>query len=122
MIHLTTHEELAAFLSGINNATLHAVITGHMERLAEFEGYDLAELAEFIIIEPADRPADMEAALGMEGETLTCEYCIDHGTWYEVVRILDDTGFGHVILVPKATPLPQHIRAACRLAGEGTEM
>jgi hypothetical protein len=121
MIKLTTHEEVTAFLTGINNATLHAIITGHMERLAEFEGYDLSELVEFVIIEPADRQADMEAALGIEGDDLPCEYCIDHGTWFEVVRILNDSGFGRVILVPKATSLPPAVRALCQCAGESIQ-
>lgn len=121
MIKLTTHEEVTAFLSGITNATLHALITGHMERLAEFEGYHLSELVEFVIIEPTDRQSDMEAALGIEGDDLPCEYCIDHGTWFEVVRILDDSGFGRVILVPKATSLPPAVRALCRPSGESAQ-
>jgi hypothetical protein len=122
MIKLTTHEEVTAFLSGITNATLRALIIGHMERLAEFGDYDLSELAEFVIIEPADRQADVEAALGIEGDDLPCEYCIDHGTWFEAVCILDDSGFGRVSLVPKATSLPPAVRALCRPSGESAQI
>jgi len=80
-------------------------------------GYDLdlTELAHFLIVEPNDEISAVEQVLGFSifvnqvdgahfGEadfSPSSEWIADHGFAFEAVFIFEDSGFGHVLLVPK---------------------
>jgi hypothetical protein len=85
------------------------------EALAETPATDLADLAHFAIVQPEDAPADLERAIGFDvfvnpadGSRLGdpdwqpgWEWIEDHGFAWELCFIMDDSGFGHVVIVPK---------------------
>lgn len=63
--------------------------------------YELGELARFIVVEPHDTIADIEAAAGYPVVTTPAfEWVADHGNYFEAVTVLADDGFGVVLFVP----------------------
>jgi hypothetical protein len=78
-------------------------------------GESLAELARFAVVEPGDKPADLERAIGFsvfrnpaDGSRLGdleftpgWEWIEDHGFAWELCYIMDDSGFGHIVIIPK---------------------
>jgi hypothetical protein len=62
--------------------------------------YDLAELVHFVVVEPGDTIAEVEAAAGYPVITTAAfEWVAKHGGWFEAVAILSDDGFGVVLIV-----------------------
>jgi hypothetical protein len=90
---------------------------------------DLADLAHFAVVQPGDTPADLEEAIGFSvfvnqadgsrpGDPNWtgpgCEWIEDHGWGVEAVWILDDSGFGHVVIIPKAEGVDPELLNLCR--------
>ena len=96
-------------------AELTRLITGYVERLSDYDGYELGQLVQFIVMSRSDTIIELEAALGFSvrinrftgcryGETdflPSWEVIEAHRHWYELVYVLSDDGFGIVIFVPK---------------------
>lgn len=75
----------------------------------------LADLARFAIVQTGDAAADLERAIGFDvfrnpadgsfhgepGWTPGWEWLEDHGFAYELCFVMDDSGFGHVVIIPK---------------------
>ena len=94
---------------------LTRLITGYVERLSDYEGYELGQLVQFIVMASSDTVIELEAALGFSvrinrftgcryGDTdflPSWEVIEAHRYWYEAVYVLGDDGFGIVIFVPK---------------------
>ena len=96
-------------------AELTRLITGDVERLSDYEGYELGQLVQFVVMASSDTVIELEAALGFSVR-INCftgcrygnadflpswEVIEAHRYWYEVVYVLGDDGFGIVIFVPK---------------------
>ena len=94
---------------------LTRLITGYVERLSDYEGYELGQLVQFVVMASSDTVIELEAALGFSVR-INCftgcrygnadflpswEVIEAHRYWYEVVYVLGDDGFGIVIFVPK---------------------
>ena len=89
--------------------------------------FDLSELAHFLIVQPADDLCAIEQALGFSilvnqvdgsrfGDTdfsPSSEWIADHGFCFEAVFIFCDSGFGHVLLVPKLPAVDAELIAFC---------
>ena len=88
---------------------------------------NLADLARFAIVQPGDSAADLERAIGFDvfqnpadGSRLGeldwqpgWEWLTDHGFAYEMCFIMDDSGFGHVIIVPRAKGIDPALTSLC---------
>lgn len=109
MLTITNSAEMAAVLSTVTDATLKRILTDCVEQLSEYEGYDLGELAHFLIVQPGDALDVIEAALGFSPITNLAEVITDHGSWFEAVFILSDDGFGWVLLVPDDLDSPHEL-------------
>jgi hypothetical protein len=62
MIIIRTAEEMARALDSPLHPEMKQLLQNHWAHLSEYEGYSLEELALFIITEPTDTLADIEAA------------------------------------------------------------
>ncbi|MES2095361.1 MAG: hypothetical protein V4459_01240 [Pseudomonadota bacterium] len=96
------------------DSELRGLLALRRRELLEHTGYDLGELAHFLIVEPEDTLAAIEKAAGVpfsvnlvESTRLgepdfvpNFEFVQRHGDWYEAVTILSDDGFGLVLFVP----------------------
>lgn len=115
MISIRSWAEMTRALASPIDADLIRLLALRREQLLEQEGYDLGELAHFIVAEPGDALAAIEVAAGIplatnmidgskQGEpgfTASFEYVERHsGAWFEAVTIVSDDGFGLVLLVP----------------------
>lgn len=118
MLTITNSAEMARALSTMTDTTLKRILTDRLEQFAEYDGYDLGELAHFLIVQPGDTMDAIEAALGFSPLTSVAELTTDHGGWFEAVFILSDDGFGWVLLVPHDPAEPPGIRELCRGASE----
>ena len=96
-------------------AELTRLITEYVERLSDYDGYELGQLVQLVVMARSDTVIELEAALGFsirvnrfdgcrygEPDFLpSWEFIEAHRYWYEVVYVLGDDGFGIVIFVPK---------------------
>ena len=96
-------------------AELTRLITGYVERLSDYEGHELGQLVQFIVMTSSETVIELEAALGFSVRTNRFSGCRygdadflpswevieEHPFWYELVYVLGDDGFGIVIFVPK---------------------
>ena len=90
-------------------------------------GGKIADIARFVIIQPGDSLSALETELGFSvfqnpadgtrfGEpdfTPGWEWLADHGYCWEMVFILDDSGFAHAILIHNSPMQNRLLRALC---------
>ena len=112
---LCDSQSIQKAVQSTNDPELTRLMTAHMERLSDYEDFDLGQLVNFIVMGRGDTVIELEAALGfsvMTNRSNGCHYgdadflpsweVIEvHRYWYEVVYVLGDDGFGIVIFVPK---------------------
>lgn len=118
MLTITNSAEMAHLLPTITDTTLKHILSERVEQLSEYDGYDLSEMAHFLIVQPGDTLNTIEAALGFSPITNPAEMITDHRGWFEAVFILSDDGFGWVVLVPDDPTLPLGLLEVCRGASE----
>lgn len=118
MLTITNSAEMAIALSTITDATLKRILTDRVELLSEYDGYELGELAHFLIAQPCDALDAIEATLGFSPMTAVAEVITNHSSWFEAVFILSDDGFGWVVLVPDDPNLPLGLLEFYRDASE----
>ena len=121
MIVIRTAEEMARALDSPLEPTLKQRLQGHWERLSEWEGYELSELAVFLIAQPGDSLEQVEIAFGqpLVRDSQFCflpEIVEQHGGWIEVTFILSDSGFGLILLVHVHPNTDSRLLAACNNA------
>lgn len=121
MLTITNSAEMANVLSAMTDATLKRILTDRVEQLSEYDGYDLGELAHFLIVQSGDTLDAIETALGFSPITNHCEVVTDHGGWFEAVFILSDDGFGWCMLVPDDPAALLDLLELCRGASESCE-
>jgi hypothetical protein len=96
------------------DADLRRLLVLRRDQLLEHGGYDLGDLAHFIVVEPGDTISEVEGEAGVAiatnlvdgtrygepGFTANFEFVQRHdGGWLEAVTILSDDGFGVALLV-----------------------
>lgn len=110
------------------------ILQRQTNELAE-HGSDISNLACFVLIEPGDTLAMMEAALNLpittnavDGSrygdpdfTPSWEWILDHGGCFEAPIIMTDDGFGHVFIVPDREGIDPDLIDLCRHYAERPE-
>jgi hypothetical protein len=90
--------------------------------------FDMTELAHFVVVQPQDTLEALEQVLsvsafqypvdgshfGEPGFSPGWEWIEDHGFCFEFVFIMDDSGFGHVVIVPKEQDVSPELLKLCR--------
>jgi len=109
MITITDSASMARVLSDVTDTILKGILTDRVEQLSQYDGYDLGELAHFLIVQPGDALGAIEAALVFPPLSSTWETVTDHGGWFEAVFILSDDGFGWVLVVPDDLGIPHEL-------------
>ena len=118
MITITNSTEITTALSTMPDATLKHILADRVEQLAEYDGYDLGELAHFLIVQPGDALDTIEAAVGFSLQGHPVEAITNYEGWQEACVIVSDDGFGWCILVPDHPSIPTELRQLCRGASE----
>jgi len=92
-------------------------------------GGDIVGIARFIVVQPGDSLVALETALGFSvlqnqtdgrrfGDpefTPSLEWLADHDHCFEVVFIMTDDGFAHVVLVENSPGVDPHLLKLCQM-------
>ncbi|KRA82551.1 hypothetical protein [Altererythrobacter sp. Root672] len=120
MIVIRTAEEMDRALDSPLDPHLHQLLNGHLDRLSEYDDYELLELALFIVLQPSDTLTDLQNASpvrlvqGAGGKAAFAtlpELVRQHSDWIELVFILSDDGFGLVLFLPKGIDLDPDLQS-----------
>jgi len=103
---ITSSAAMAAFLAQPLDPTLRRLLADRVAQLAEYDGHDLGELARFVILESDDTLDALRGALNFVPHHYPIEAITSHDGWVQVVVILDDAGYGVIILMPEAAGIP----------------
>ena len=127
MLSLQTTAAMECALCMPLDPQLRSLIEQRMEQLrSNFDG-DLADIVEFHIVELGDTQREIGAALGfpilrnlIDGTTFgdpdftPCwEWMLGHGSWFELVYLLTDDGYGTVVFVPNDPGVEFDLHAMC---------
>lgn len=118
MIYITDE----AMLQEVLDPALRALLTSRSDQLlANASGYELSEIAHFIVAETGDPIDEIEAAANYPLITEPAfEWAVDHGGWFETVTVLSDDGFGIVLLVPDRDGIDPTLLNLLRHLARGT--
>lgn len=120
--------DMAKVLASPIDADLRRLLALRRDQLIEHDGYDLGDLAHFIVVEADDPMAAIKIALGFDpsvnlvdgaclgqpGFTPSWEWREYHLGWIELLFVLSDDGFGHVLLIPDAETINPTLAALIR--------
>lgn len=128
---LRTTPSILGAASSCPDPALRRLLTGRIEALSVYDGFELSELVNVIIIDPVDRVADLDAQLGfsilinrIDGvrfgdpnftpnwESIEC-----HPGWFELTFILSDDGFGLLVFIPDREGIDPTLLELCRAQG-----
>lgn len=121
---IRTAEEMARAIAAPPDKQIALILQGHADRLAEFDDFELSDLALLAIIQPGDTLESVEDALNWrltddDGGFIQPPECVSrHAGWYEVVFILSDDGYGLVLLLPIEGGTEPKLLTACNRAYE----
>jgi len=123
MLSICDGETLSSALrSDINHQIKHLL----RQRSQQLGGID--DQVHFAIVERGDTPTDLEQTIGFsifhnpaDGSRLGdpeftpgWEWIADHGFAYELCFIFDDSGFAHVVIVPKDERINSDLTSFCK--------
>lgn len=114
MLNITDQESFdRAIASSIDPPIRRLLLARCDQLLTDTElALPLEELVQFIVAEPGDGIAQIEAATGHPFISIPAfELVIDHGDTYEAITVLSDDGFGVVLFVPKAIGIDAQLLA-----------
>jgi hypothetical protein len=111
MLSIADGEALSHALSSPLNPDTKRLLTTRRNQL----GGEIGGIARFVVMQPGDNATDLDRALSFSvfqnpvdgsrfGEpdfTPAWEWIEDHGFAFEAAFIFDDSGFAHVLIVPK---------------------
>lgn len=102
MISITNSAALARALDSPIDPALKRLLMLRRDQLLIDTDYDLADLAHLICVEPADTIAEIEAVVGWPFMSSPAfEWVMDHDGILEAPVILNDSGYGIVLMVPQ---------------------
>ena len=100
--------------SQVEDTSIRALITRRFEELRS-DDYDWSELGYFIVVQPHDSIDDL--ASNHRIRITTClpsfELLVEHPSCFELVFVLDDSGFGVTVLVPKQAAIDRSLMQFC---------
>lgn len=101
MLVIRSSADLARALADLPDPNLRHILTLRRDQLVGGGAADLSTFAEFVVAQPGDRLAEIEAAIGFRliGDEGALEWTERHlGDWIEAPIVTDDDGFAVVVL------------------------
>jgi hypothetical protein len=112
----------------IADSELRQLVQKTIAALSEDCPYDPDVLGYFLIVEPGDSLASINAQIGFDilvnkwtgnrfdqpGYTQSFEILDEHANWFEMVFLIDDSGFGIEVYIPKADGIDPDLLAMCQ--------
>jgi hypothetical protein len=130
MLSITNGEALKRALNSAVDDRLKALLRLRRDQL----GGDITDQAYVAIVQPADTAADLQRTIGfsvfenpVDGSHFGdpdwspgWEWIEDHGFAYELCFIMDDSGFGHVVIIPKQQGVDSELLNLCQQYASAT--
>ncbi|QDK33998.1 hypothetical protein [Sphingomonas sp. IC081] len=122
MFIIRTHEEMSDTMAILEGNEVHTLLEAHLDRLAEYDGFGLEDLAMFAIAMPGDTLDSINEEFGRSlidsnGTFIQPPEIIQrHTDWFEIAFILSDDGFGLVLFVPIDSSTDARLMAATEAA------
>ena len=118
----------------ISHPQIRALAEQRFTEILDGEEYD-GDIGYFIVVEPGDTGTTLEAEIktavvhdphedvhfGQKDFAPTFEALDDHGFCFEIVYILNDSGFGVEIFVPKTEGIDAELLAMCEMYSVPTQ-
>lgn len=115
--------------TNIADPELRTLVQKTIAALSEDYPYDPDVLGYFVIVQPGDSLATINAQIGFDilanrwtgirydqpGYTQSFEVLDEHAGYYELVFVLSDDGFGIEVFIPKADGVDPALLAMCQL-------
>jgi hypothetical protein len=100
--------------SQVEDVSIRALITQRFEELRS-DNYDWSELGYFIMVQPHDNIDDLESGhrICINTSPVSFELLEEHTSCFELVFVLDDSGFGVTVIVPKHTAMNDTLMQFC---------
>lgn len=112
MLQIRSASEMERVIASALDPNLRRLLALRRDQLSTD---DLEEQARFLIVEPGDGITAVATELGVElGGDPGWEWSERHTGWTELVFILTDDGFAHVLLVPDRDDIDPHLLALGR--------
>jgi hypothetical protein len=120
--------------TAIADPELRQLVQKTIAALSEDYPYDPDVLGYFLIVEPGDTLALLNAQIGFDilanrwtgirfdqpGYTQAFEILDEHANWFEMVFIISDDGYGIQVFIPKGVALPELLAMCLRFAVPAT--
>ena len=114
--------------ASIADSELRTLVEKTIAALSEDYPYDPEEMGYFLIVEPGDSLATINAQIGFDilvnkwsgirfnqpGYTQSFEVLDEHAGYYEMVFIISDDGFSVEVFIPKVTGIDPALLAMCQ--------
>lgn len=115
-------------VSKVEDRSIRALISRRIDELLQFGDYELEEMGYFVVIQAGDSIDAIEQEHGIwitrglfsearfgDDEFAPCFECLEeHPSCFELVFILNDGGYGVVILIPKSAGIDPELLHFCR--------
>ncbi len=108
-------------LSLVTAPAIRQMIQQRMDAIASDEPYDAQLHGFFAVIDSGDSLEAVADTVGFDPTQRPWEILEEYANCYDLLFILDDSGFGVELLVPKTEGIPPELTAMCqRCAVPGT--
>jgi hypothetical protein len=118
-MHILRHaHEVSAFMQTYPDQTVTALIQQRLNDLLQDDDLTMEELVFFVVPDPGETIRQLVEAMGTELQTVDgiplWEFIEEQPRCYEFVIVLDDSGFGAEVFIPKAG-IDADLLALCQL-------
>jgi hypothetical protein len=100
-------------VESIPSLAIRHFLQQRIELMRDGEPYNPDEHGFFIVIEVGDKADEVAAATGCPLLTPMFEYVAAHDGFYELVYIVNDSGFAHIVLVPDCPDIDPRLAKLC---------
>ena len=106
-MHILRHaHEVSAFIETSSDPVITALVQQRLSELLQDDDLTMEELVYFVVPEPGETIQQLVEALGTDLLTVDAcplwEFIEEHITCYGFVIVLDDSGFGAEVFIPKS--------------------
>jgi hypothetical protein len=108
-----------AEVQAVQDPEVRALLARRFVEIADGDDYDAAVYGYFLLLEAGDGIEEVEQAAGVSwrsalgGALRGWEVITEHPCCYEAVFVLDDTGYGVDVLVPKHQGIDPQLLGVC---------
>ena len=98
----------------VNDIVIRQMLLSRIEAIASDEPYDANLHGYFMVIETGDTLQAIAATIGFDPTERPCEILEAYATCYDLLFIIDDSGYGIELFIAKAEGIPPELAVYCK--------